>query len=185
MLFTTKTKIPNFNLLKLNEVEIILHHKSMYLGIIQDTKLISKINIAERVKKAYISTPLANVCWIQRCIYAAIVRPTLLYSSLEWWPAFSKKNNCLNLSRVQESACIGATGALRTTPTYAMNVLLHLHPPDTILTTWKKRRGTEWTSPTEMVALCQHNETVCKLIWWLLFKTWTRDRKEWNRSKII
>jgi len=55
MLFTKKTKIPNFNLPRLNGLRLHLSHNAKYLGVILNPKLSWKLKIEERVGKACIA----------------------------------------------------------------------------------------------------------------------------------
>jgi len=50
-------------------------------------------------------------------LFVAIVRPTISYTSLVWWPGCQTARTKNKLSKVQRLACLGITGAFRTTPT--------------------------------------------------------------------
>jgi hypothetical protein len=63
-------------------------------------------------------------------VYAAIVRPNISFASLVWWPGCETASSKKNLSEVQRLACLGITGALRTTPTDAREELVGLPPLD-------------------------------------------------------
>ncbi|XP_063904786.1 uncharacterized protein LOC135123839 [Zophobas morio] len=67
---------------------------------------------------------LKIVLWI----YAAIVRPMLCYGTLVWWLTARQKTTVLQLEHVQRMASLSVTGAMRTTPTGAMETLLCLAP---------------------------------------------------------
>jgi len=58
--------------------------------------------------------------------YVAVIRPTVTFASLVWWPGCQTASAKRKLSRVQRSACLGITGAMRTTPTYAVEALICL-----------------------------------------------------------
>jgi len=60
--------------------------------------------------------------------YVAIVRPTIYFASLIWWPGSQTANAKKKLSKVQRLACLGITGAILTAPTGAMEALAG-HPP--------------------------------------------------------
>ena len=139
MLFTKKTKVPNFNLPKLNGVSLTLTKQAKYLGVILDPKLSWKSNVEYRVKKAnialYTCKRMLGKKWglqpkLSNWSYTAIVRPILTYAALVWWPATEKKYNKTKLNKIQRTACILTTGALSTSPTEALNVLTHLLPLD-------------------------------------------------------
>jgi len=59
-------------------------------------------------------------------LYVAIVRPTLTFASLVWWHGCQTASAKKKLSKVQRLACLGITGAIRTTPTGAMEALIGL-----------------------------------------------------------
>lgn len=63
-------------------------------------------------------------------LYTAVVRPILTYGVLVWWPALDKNYVVKKLSRIQRAATICISGALRTTPTAALEVMLYLIPID-------------------------------------------------------
>ena len=140
VLFTRKTKIPAFRLPRLQGCELPLSDRAKYLGIILDAKLSWNLNIEHRVKKAtvafYTCRKMFGSKWglspkMVLWMYTAIVRPILTYGSLVWWTATDKGFVRTKLYRVQRSACIGVTGALRSTcPSEALNTMLHTIPID-------------------------------------------------------
>jgi hypothetical protein len=56
-----------------------------------------------------------------------VVRPVVTYAANIWWPRV--KISQAELSKLQRMAYLGTTGAMRTAPTAAMEVLLGLPPP--------------------------------------------------------
>ena len=66
-------------------------------------------------------------------LYVTIVRPTISFASLVWWPGCQTASTKNKLSKVQRLACLGITGALCTTPTGAMDVLVGLPPLDLVI----------------------------------------------------
>ncbi|XP_055858922.1 retrovirus-related Pol polyprotein from type-1 retrotransposable element R1 isoform X1 [Episyrphus balteatus] len=139
MLFTTKTKIPAFPLPQLNGQILSLSSSAKYLGVILDTKLSWKLNIEERVRKASIAFYACSKTFGKKWglkskmilwTYTAVVRPILTYGAIVWWPALNKAYNINKLKKIQRTASVGTTGALRSCPTEALNVLLHLLPID-------------------------------------------------------
>ena len=135
MLFTRKSKIPDFDLPRLGNVTLKLLSSAKYLGVILDAKLNWRLNVEERVKKAYLTLytcrKMVGKTWGLRpkvvlWMYTAIVRPILMYGSLVWWPALERGYKCIKLARVRRSAAVCVTGALRTTPTEALNLLLNI-----------------------------------------------------------
>ncbi|XP_036320582.1 uncharacterized protein LOC118735080 [Rhagoletis pomonella] len=63
-------------------------------------------------------------------MYIAVVRPILFYGITVWWPSVDKSTIRNKLTAVQRVACMMITGALPSTPTKALETLLHLLPAD-------------------------------------------------------
>jgi hypothetical protein len=61
-------------------------------------------------------------------IYTMVIRPVLPYSSMVWWPKIRYNVSRTELSKIKRLACLAITGAMKTTPTAAMEVLLGLPP---------------------------------------------------------
>ncbi|KAJ8915461.1 hypothetical protein NQ315_003224 [Exocentrus adspersus] len=70
-------------------------------------------------------------------VYTAVVRPRLQYGALVWWPCVDRVTVANRLTRAQGLPCLGIMGAMRTTPTAALEVLLGLPP----LSTWIVREA--------------------------------------------
>jgi len=90
----------------------------------------------ERVKKTtmalYASKKMFRSTWglspaLMHWVYISAVRPTLLYEALVWWQA--TKNSEL-MARTQLQALVCITGALRSTPTKALETILGIDPID-------------------------------------------------------
>ena len=62
------------------------------------------------------------------CLYTRVIRPSILYGALVWWPKVIQKTTKTQLGRIQRMACLAITGAMKSTPTAAMEVLLNLTP---------------------------------------------------------
>ncbi|XP_074027682.1 uncharacterized protein [Leptinotarsa decemlineata] len=52
----------------------------------------------------------------------------IAYGSVVWWPKTQQAGAIRRLSGIQRQACLAATGAMRTTPTASLEVLLNLTP---------------------------------------------------------
>jgi hypothetical protein len=74
-------------------------------------------------------------------LYVAIVRPTISFATLVWWPG-CQTASAKKLSNVQRLACLGIKGAIRTTPTGAMEALVGLPPLDLVIQWRRGRRHT-------------------------------------------
>lgn len=139
VLFTRNTKVVPIRPISLNGTVIPFSDEAKYLGVLLDRKLNYKRNIEERVKKAtvalYSCRGAIGKRWgfnpkIVHWIYTAVVRPILLYGILVWWPALTVGERLKPLQRVQRMASLSITGALRSTPSHALDILLHLLPLD-------------------------------------------------------
>jgi hypothetical protein len=61
-------------------------------------------------------------------LYVCVIRPTVTFASLVWWPGCQSARVKKKLSSIQRLACLGIRGAMQTTPTGAMEALL-CRPP--------------------------------------------------------
>lgn len=138
MKFTRKTKKENLKLKdikifgkKLEEVKEI-----KYLGIYLDPKLnmnrhIQKIR-SKAISSLWASRSLVNRTWglkpsMMMWVYKQIILPRMTYGSLVWW---DKINGiaAAALEKVQRFALLMVTGAMKSTPTLALNVALNIEP---------------------------------------------------------
>ena len=83
-------------------------------------------------------------------LYTAVVRPVLMYGVSVWWPALEKVTYKKMLEKVQRLGCMLISSALRSTPTYALEVMFHLLPVDIIgkqiaaITATRLSAGSHW-----------------------------------------
>jgi hypothetical protein len=139
--FTTKKELPGFFEPQFFGVKLSLLGSVKYLGVILDSLLTCKDHVEVKVRKAH------NLLWACRraCgagwglrpkvvhwLYIAIVRPTITFASLVWWPG-CQKASAKKLSKVQRLACLGITGTSRTTPTGATETLAGLPLLDLVI----------------------------------------------------
>ncbi|XP_062715525.1 uncharacterized protein LOC134291594 [Aedes albopictus] len=61
-------------------------------------------------------------------IYTAIIRPRIIYASLVWWTKTKEKCSIKKLEKLQRLATVCTTGAMRSTPTKALDAILNLLP---------------------------------------------------------
>lgn len=108
-----------------------------YLGVILDRKLNWNPHLDYAVKKAttaiWACGKLFGKTWglspkLALWSYTTIARPRITYASLVWWPKVNEKTAQAKLNKVQRLACLTATSAMRTTPTAAMEAMLHILP---------------------------------------------------------
>lgn len=135
VLFTRRYKIPQFNLPRLNGIELQLGTKAKYLGLTLDSKLLWRENAEERVLKAncafYACKKMLGSKWgltprLAYWTYTAIVRPILSYGALVWWHSLEKQTYRDRLEKVQRMASSAITGALKSTPKEALFAVLNL-----------------------------------------------------------
>jgi len=125
--------------LRLFGSEINVSRSVRYLGVILDSKLTWNEHVDTKVQKATRALfQCKRVCgrnWgvtpeAMYWIYTMMVRPILTYAAVVWWPKVNQETAKKKLEKVQRLACIGITGAFRTTPTKAIEALLGLLPLD-------------------------------------------------------
>jgi hypothetical protein len=66
-------------------------------------------------------------------LFPPTVRPPINYASPVWWPGCETARAKQLLGTIQRFACLGITGAMRTTPTNAMEALVVLPPLDLVV----------------------------------------------------
>jgi len=66
-------------------------------------------------------------------LHVAIIRPSISYASLVWWHGCQTADVKIKLSRIQIYACLGMTGAIRSTPTGDMEAFTGLPPLDLVI----------------------------------------------------
>ena len=137
VLFTKKRKIGKIKQPILFHTPIPFSDKVKYLGIILDKTLNWSKHLEYKTNKACITywqcrravgrtwglSPRA-VLWL----YTAVIRPMLCYGAIVWWPRTRLEVTTKLLGHVQRMVCLGVTGALRTTPTAAIETVLQLPP---------------------------------------------------------
>nr|XP_022911150.1 uncharacterized protein LOC111422156 [Onthophagus taurus] len=137
ILFTRMRKVGNPRMPSLADTPLVLSKEVKYLGITLDNKMTWRAHLDNRVKKAYVAFGQCrraigktwglsprNALWI----YTAVIRPMLTYGAVVWWSKTLQSTSTTALNKVQRLACLYVTGALRTTPTAAMENMLNLTP---------------------------------------------------------
>jgi hypothetical protein len=113
-----------------------------YLVVILDSRLTWQEHADAKTRKAQ------NLMWACRrtygamwglrpkvvyWLYVSIIRPSLTFASLVWWPGCQTASSQQKLSRIHRLACLGITGAMCTTATNAVEGLLCLPPLDLVV----------------------------------------------------
>lgn len=133
------TKRRKFNLesLRLGSVEIQLSDQVKYLGVILDAKLNWNAHLDAAINKAvntfWLCSKTLGRKWglkpkMMMWIYTSIIRPKLTYASLVWWPKTKEATAETKLAKLQRLVCIAITGAMRSTPSKALDAILNLLP---------------------------------------------------------
>ena len=135
--FTNRRKIEGLGPLKLHGKDIKLLDEIKYLGVTLDSRLTWNQRLQKTIRKTQTTFAVVRrTCgkkWGLRpsmvhWLYTRVIRPSILYGVLVWWPKVIQKTTKTQLGRIQRMACLAITGAMKSTPTAAMEVLLNLTP---------------------------------------------------------
>jgi hypothetical protein len=113
---------------------VTLHHSvsAKYLRVIPASRLTWREHVEIRMKKA------RNSLWAYRrsfgatwdlkpkvvhWLYISIIRPSITFLSLIWWPGCKTASAKRRLSKIQRLAYLGIKRAMHTTPTGAMETV--------------------------------------------------------------
>jgi len=140
--FTRRRKLPEFFRTRLFGMTL---HRSMsvkYLGEILDSRLTWREHMDVKVRKAqnllWACRRAYGVMWglrprVVHWLYVCIIRPSVTFASLVWWPGCQTASAKKKLNRIQRLACLGITGTMRTTPTNAVEALICLRPLELVV----------------------------------------------------
>ena len=123
--------------LLVNGKELELTNQVQYLGVILDPKLNWKQQVDAKCNKAIVAfhqlrrsvgktwglTP--RVVW---WLYTAVIRPMVTYAAVVWWPHADQQGAGKQLEYIQQLACLYITGAVRTAPTSALEIIVGIVP---------------------------------------------------------
>jgi len=119
----------------------ILTPKSVvrYLGVTMDDRLTLRDHVKLKASKAANQFSMCKRVvgrqWgfgsrIMLWLYTAVIRPSIDYGSVAWAHTAQQHGVIRRLRQVQHGACLAITGALKSTPTEAMECILGLLPLD-------------------------------------------------------
>ncbi|CAH2108833.1 unnamed protein product [Euphydryas editha] len=135
VMFTNNRIFGNYKLPKLFNTELQLANEVKYLGVILDSKLNWGAHLDAKLSTATISfwqcRRMIGKTWglspkIVLWLYTAVIRPIICYGAVVWWPRTKLITARNKLQSFQRLACLAITGAMRTTPTAALEVMLNL-----------------------------------------------------------
>jgi hypothetical protein len=140
--FTNKRKLEGLGPLKLHGKELKMLDEVKYLGVTLDSKLNWNQHLQKIIRKTQTTFALVRrMCsrkWGLRpsmvhWLYTMVIRPFISYGALVWWPKVMQKITKIQLGGIQRMACLAITGAMKSTPTAAMEMLLNLTPLDLLI----------------------------------------------------
>lgn len=114
-----------------------------YLGIILDPKLNMGAHIkrteGKALKALWAARAMVKRTWginpkMTMWLYKQVVLPRITYGAIVWWNRAQLAIRTSSLNRVQRNAMLMVTGAMRTTPTYALCTALNIPPLEIKLT---------------------------------------------------
>ena len=113
-----------------------------YLGVVLDSKLNWNQHLQKIITKALTTFPaVRSICGKKWCLrpnmvhwlYTRVIRLSIFHGALVWWSKVMQETTKIQLGRIQRMACLAITGAMKSTPTAAMEVLLNLTPLDLLI----------------------------------------------------
>ncbi|XP_072161372.1 retrovirus-related Pol polyprotein from type-1 retrotransposable element R1 [Bemisia tabaci] len=135
--FTRKYNLGNIQAPSIFGSEIKVADTVKYLGVYLDKRMNWNQHLEHIINRAKRAMNLARRSvgkrWglkpaITKWVYTSIVRPIITYAACIWWEKTEQKGARNKLDSLQRLACLYTTGAVRTTPTAAMEVMLGLPP---------------------------------------------------------
>ena len=170
--FTNKRGV-DLNGLTLFGSELRLSKSVKYLGVTIDSRLTWKDHIERIVRRTtaslWMCRRLFGCTWglkprVVHWLYTTVIRPMITYGALVWWPAVHKVTYKGQLDRLQRLACLGITGAFKTTPTLALEAILGLEPLHLVVESEARRasvRLNDWGQWTGRQQTRGHTR-----VWW-------------------
>ena len=136
MIFTRKRQVKKPKIY-LQGVELEYVEEFKYLGITIDNKLNWRKHIENQTKRAQMALNTGRrmignkwglkpkqMTWL----YESIVRPILTYGSIVWASSLDRSYIIKLLEKVQRTACMMITGAMKSTPTAGLECILNITP---------------------------------------------------------
>jgi len=134
--FPNRYKLQRIKAITLSESRIEASNEVKYLGITLDSKLSFNTHVDNTIDKCtralFTCRKIAGKSWGTlprkiRWMYFMVVRPILTYGAIAWGDRARISTTKVKLHKLQRMACVCMTGAIRTSPTAALEVLKHIH----------------------------------------------------------
>lgn len=215
MIFTRKRSIAGYQHVRLCGQRLQLSQQVKYLGVILDSKLTFKAHIENKCRKAVMAffqckSALGRDWGISpraaKWLYTMIIRTSLLHGVLVWWAAALNVVMQRKMRRVQRIALLFITGAVRTTPTAALELVTGLLPIDQQVQLQARTTAYRflqigqapanytqtftghaqvWRHITQLPVLCMESDRILPEIGFQRsFQVRVPTRKEWNEGKV-
>ena len=125
VLFTKRRKKEGLGPLILRGAIIPLQEEIKYLGVTLDSKLTWNRHVEKTIRKSEITLAVVRRMYgktwglsprMMYWLYTSVVKPAITYAALVWWTKATQKTIMLRLNSLQRLACLGITGAMKSTP---------------------------------------------------------------------
>ena len=161
VLFTKRYKIEGMKPIIFYNQELACSKQVKYLGVILDSKLNWKAHVDAKCQKAIVAFAqlrrTTGKTWghspkIAYWLYTMVIRPMLCYAAVIWWPRVTYITVEKQLEHVQRLSCLLITGAMRTTPTAALELIIGLTPitvyikQEAMLACFRLQTNSQWVS---------------------------------------
>jgi len=139
--FTNRKETEGLRPLILHGKELELLGEVKYLGVILDSRLNWNQHLQKIISKVQTTFAVVRrICEkrglrpsIMHWLYTGVIRPSIFHGTLVWWPKVMQKTTKIQLGRIQRMASLAITGAMKSTPTAAIEELLDLTPLDLLI----------------------------------------------------
>jgi len=120
--FTDRRNIEGLGPLKLHGKDLKMLDEVKYLGVILDFSLTWNQHLQKTIRRTQTAFALIRrTCgkkWGLRpnmvhWLYTRVIRPSILYGALVWWPKVIQETTKTQLGRIQRMACLAIMGAMK------------------------------------------------------------------------
>jgi hypothetical protein len=123
--FTNRRKLEGLGPLLLRGKRLQMLDEVKYLGVTIDSKLSWNQHLQVIIRKTKTTfAVIRHTCGKQwglrpkmvHWLYTRVIRPSIYYGALVWWPKAMQQTIKTQLSRIQRTACLAIMGVMRSTP---------------------------------------------------------------------